>query len=95
MENKEKFINKWEKTRRKRKRSYVLVSGLLMCSAMLIGGIIGKLIAPQSILHEKYWFIYLGCLVGGLTGGLSGATARWDRNEEKYKDLTNDRQDVK
>lgn len=92
MRNKERFIKKWEETRKKGKRRYILGEGLLIVLVMMIGGIIGKIIAPQSVTLEKYWFIYYGFLIGGLTGGLHGANIRWNRNDEKYKDLTNHKQ---
>lgn len=92
MRNKEKFIKKWGETRRKGKRRYILGEGLLIVLVMVIGGIIGKIIAPQFVTFEKYWFIYCGCLIGGLTGGLRGANIRWNRNDGKYKNLTNHKQ---
>ncbi len=92
MRNKEKFISKWQKTRKKGKARYILSSGVLAVLPIIISSIIARTFITQPIIGTPLLGIYLGGTFGGLVGILQGANIRWNRNEERYNDLMNHKQ---
>ena len=102
MKKDKKFIEKWEKVRRKGKMNYALTWGLIMGVFMSIGSIMGTTIriwaASETFSFSSremliYWHSlgYLGAFIGGFLAGLTGAFCfRWDRNENKYNKIINE-----
>lgn len=89
-----KFIRSWEKTRRRGKMLYILVSTVLLLACSVIGKIIGDYVALGVIARPFHWpdmialaFLFFFFIL---------MTARvWNKNEERYKELvTNENQDM-
>jgi ABC-type antimicrobial peptide transport system permease subunit len=102
MKKDKKFIEKWEKVRKKGKTNYALTWGLIIGVFASMGSIMGTIIriwaASETFSFSSremliYWnsLGYLGVFIGGFLAGLTGAFYfRWDRNENKYNKIINE-----
>lgn len=78
-----KFMDSWEKTRKRGIILYVITRMLLILTASLIGKAIGEHVSNGTIFQTIYikGLIFM-CLIGILMG-----TYLWDYNETRYKKL--------
>lgn len=102
MKKDKKFVEKWEKIRKKGKMNYALTWGLIMGVFTSIGSIMGTIIriwvTSETFSFNNremliYWHSlgYLGVIIGGFLAGLTGAFYfRWDRNENEYNKIINE-----
>jgi len=88
LKNVEKFINGWEKNREKGKKKYILINGVSMGMAALIGSIIGRIIKGNIIY--SYWYHIVFFLVSFI-GNILICINSWNNNEKKYKELINNK----
>ncbi|WP_315119896.1 hypothetical protein [uncultured Clostridium sp.] len=80
----EKFIKNWDKNRKKGKSKYILTS--LIVLTILYWSIVTALIIGQGKeLHQLTK--YLPGFIGATTGCIVGSPITWNRNEEKYYKL--------
>lgn len=82
----EKFIKNWEKTRKKGKFLYVLYN-LIISSIVLLAISIIYSVLTGSDFNKQTISLYLFC--GQLTGNIIGLPFRWNLNEVKYDELSN------
>ncbi|HOM42841.1 MAG TPA: hypothetical protein PK481_04835, partial [Bacillota bacterium] len=72
-------------------KKFVITSGIMMGTAMLIGNVISRTVLGNfSDLFTGYHvYMHFTIFIGGFVGGVIGAFVRWDMNEEKYNRLIN------
>lgn len=89
--NNEKFIMKWEKTRKKGKFRYVMTTCITSILAGFIGSFIAILVKEGDFFNSltgDYSSTYIGAFLGSFVGAGIGSLIRWSSNEEKYSNLT-------
>ena len=82
-EDDEKFIKDWEKSRKKHKLKYVLYYFIINSIVILVTSIIYSVLAGSDF--------NLGAFFGVLIGNTIVLPFRWNRNEEKYYKLLNNK----
>ena len=88
--NNEKFIRKWEKSRKKGKFRYVITACITSILGSFVGFFIGMLVKEGysfNLLTESYFITYIVVFLGSIVGAGIGTLAKWSRNEEKYNNL--------
>lgn len=84
--NESKFINTWEKSRRRGVVLYLLGYAFLIPAAGIIGKVIGEYIRSGILFNHFNTFDYLGLIFLSLIGIVMGLYS-WKSNEKKYKKL--------
>lgn len=79
----EKFIKKWEKTRKLGKVKYVLLNYSASALGLIIGAVICKYLLHFEFQPDNFLLLLIGTLVGCIIGGTKG----WDSKEEKYQTI--------
>lgn len=83
MENDEKGIKKWVKTRQKGRLSYILTICFMVEVGVLAWLSIRHMISDNSIFSWSN----SGYVIGGVIGGVIGSILRWNKNEQEYADF--------
>jgi len=86
----EKFVEGWEKDRKRGKKVYVMTVSIIMGAGLLTGVIISKLTTGNCNFLDLNNLIYMfGCMVVcSIVGGIGGIL-NWNHNEGKYNRFLN------
>lgn len=90
MDNNQKFIKRWEKTRKKGKFKFMLTNFIIYSIVFWITSVILIVIIKGKDFYQlkKQFSIFIGCIIGFVIG----SPINWVMNEKKYNNLLGNNQ---